>query len=125
MDATQYNGYRIFKFKRPLILCNSEDRPVEVIFYAVLFSINIACLFYQLKSGSPYVIFAYGLKNPEAGKDISYHESQRGGKTVNLISNVVFSDSSFQDTETFEMKISNVKYFFKFTKKLIILLLPK
>ena len=30
LASSQKNGYTIFKFTRPLILCNSEDRVIEV-----------------------------------------------------------------------------------------------
>ncbi len=60
------------------------------------------------QAGSPYVIFAYGLTDPPANGDITYHESRRGSKTVNLISSGSKAESSITEFEILEYSISHV-----------------
>ncbi len=71
-----------------------------------------------IQGGSPFLIFAYGLTDPEQGQDIGYHESRRGSKVANLISSPVDKDFEIPNVETFDMTIANVKltYFKKLHK---------
>ncbi len=64
-----------------------------------------------IKSGSPFLIFAYGLTDPQSGQDITYHESRRGSKVVNLISSPIDKNIEIPNVETFEMTIANVNLY--------------
>ena len=88
MYATEKDGYTIFKFKRPIVLCSSEDRKIE--------------------TGSPYVIFAYGESDPLPGQDITYHNSNRGSKVLNLISGAPDKNTIIPNEEIIEFSIRNV-----------------
>lgn len=90
--AAEKNGYNIFKFVRLILLCNSEDRPIE--------------------QGTPYVVFAWGDDDPSlyTYNDVFYHNSNRGVKQVNLISNPnSFFQSTISSSQTLEFSISNVR----------------
>jgi hypothetical protein len=93
--ATERDGYTIFKFKRPIKLCNSEDNKIE--------------------TGSPFVIFAYGETDPLPGQDITYHKSNRGSKVINLISSPD-KNTQISNLETLEFSIQNVNRTFKLKK---------
>ncbi len=58
--------------------------------------------------GSPYIIFAYGLTDPPANNDITYHESRRGSKVVNIISSSSSRESNINNLEILEYSISHV-----------------
>lgn len=86
LSSSQKNGYSIFKFTRPIVSCDQDDRHIE--------------------TGSPFVIFAYGLTAPNL--DIGYHDNRRGSKVVNLISTPTNKDIVIPNLEIFEMSVSNV-----------------
>lgn len=86
--SAEKDGYTIFKFSRPIVLCDSEDRKIE--------------------TGSPYVIFAFGDSDPLPGQDITYHKSNRGSKVLNLISGAPDKNLVIPNMEKLEFSVSNV-----------------
>lgn len=85
--AAEKNGYTIFKFERKIKLCDADDRIIE--------------------AGSPNVIFAWGLTDPQQGQDISYHY-KRGTKKLVLISGSQAKDEPIKDVEYLDFSINNV-----------------
>ncbi len=61
-----------------------------------------------MQDGSPFLIFAYGLTDPQSGQDITYHETRRGSKVANLISSIIDKNVDIPNVETFDMTIANV-----------------
>ncbi|CAF0856993.1 unnamed protein product [Brachionus calyciflorus] len=87
--SSESNGINIFKFTRKIKSCDKDDMIID--------------------QGSPYVIYAYGEKDPIDGGDISYHGMNRGGKVVSFISSSSQSDTFVADDhEIIDIVISNV-----------------
>ena len=91
LSFAELNGYTIFKFQRPIKLCDAEDRTIE--------------------EGTPNVIFAWGDNDPAPGEDISYHKNHRLSKRISLISNPSSSNQLPADTEEIDFTIQNVIHF--------------
>ena len=88
MYAVERNGYTIFKLSRPIVLCNPEDMVIE--------------------TGTPYLIFAYGEKDPEEGRDIDYHHGVIGTKKVRILGGPDQKLQPIRDVEYLEFQIANV-----------------
>jgi hypothetical protein len=87
--SAEQNGYTIFKFTRPIKVCNEEDRIIE--------------------EGSPYVIFAWSDQDPAPSQDISYHgATKRGVRALVLISGPKNKEDSILDVEIMDFAISKV-----------------
>jgi hypothetical protein len=89
LKSSESNGVNVFKFKRNITSCDSEDLHIE--------------------KGSPYVIYAYSDADPVPGTDIAYHGSMRGSTKLNLIS--VADESPKQpepNTEILDITIENL-----------------
>ena len=89
LSSAESNGYTIFKFQRPIKLCDADDRTIE--------------------EGTPRVIFAWGKSDPAPGQDISYHESNRLSKGISLISYQSRSSNQVPaDSEEIDFVVQNV-----------------
>ena len=91
--SAERNGYTIFKFSRPIKLCNTQDKIIE--------------------QGSPHVIFSWSVQDPAPGQDISYHgATNRGTKNVNLISDgKKTSTQATNNLEELRFSLANVNFF--------------
>ncbi|CAF1040449.1 unnamed protein product [Brachionus calyciflorus] len=63
----------------------------------------------KIDSGSPNIIFSYGENDPQPGRDITYHGTNRGTVKINLISSTDEIVSSPEpDTEIIDFDVKNV-----------------
>lgn len=89
LKSSEKNGINIFKFKRNITMCDSQDFTIE--------------------KGSPYVIYSYGDRDPLPGSDISYHGSNRGSTKINFINSADIIESNEEmNIETLDITISNL-----------------
>ena len=87
--SAEQNDYTIFKFSRPIKLCNAEDKIIE--------------------QGSPHAIFAWSDQDPAPGQDISYHgATKRGVREVVLISGAKNKEDPISDVEVLDFTINKV-----------------
>ena len=87
--SAEQNGYTIFKFSRPIKLCNAEDKTIE--------------------EGSPHIIYAWSDQDPAPGQDISYHgATKRGNREVVLISGAKNKEDQIPDVEVMDFSINKV-----------------
>ena len=82
------NGYTIFKYERDLILCDPDDLSIE--------------------TGTPYVVYAWGEKDPLSNQDIEYHKEYRGSIQIQLLNKIPPEVLDSNSLEIIEFLIENI-----------------
>ena len=120
LNASQTGGYTIFKFTRPLVLCNPGDITIQVFTLDWLkliqhFSKQNADKLtkdFNVKIGSPFLVWSFGTSDPASGSDISYHGSvNRGSKNAVIIGSAGNSAQTIPKQELVYFSIQNVIIF--------------
>ena len=111
--SNEINGYTILKYERNLILCDPDDRTIEVLMFLKKNKKHVYLITFTFyKRGSPYVIYAWSDSDPisEEPEDLKYHSINRGSKQIVLIDSLKNDLFDYDDEklEKVEFKINNV-----------------
>ncbi|CAF1144593.1 unnamed protein product [Adineta ricciae] len=88
VQGREQDGWTAIQFRRLLETCDSMDVPI--------------------KSGTNILIYAYGLVDPDANGEISYHESRRGSRILPLRYYIdQLPETEYADLDSFELRINH------------------